>query len=307
MRVTFLEGSTRMTVETPEETRPALADLAATFGKDVEALENSARAVGKAVKDVARAFQAGESAKALAALQKLEKSTLPSPEMTERLKSFTGQVKAHLDEEDRRLKFYLAKHMRDAAAHVGMEVGMLTTDPPEFRLGPLTALFDLSRRSASVRYARLELEKVAATPEAVLEACRRGILALEGKGFDAERYFHVLLDAYKVRLTRTNQPMGSRVELADLLAEIAFSMQSERFYDDPQRENFVPYSRVQFAYDLARLRRAGKLSHQGLRLALGSATAGTTKQKSRVLYIEDERGNGQYYLTLWFSTPERIA
>ncbi len=76
-------------------------------------------------------------------------------------------------------------------------------------------------------------------------------------------------------------------------------MQNDRFKTDPTRENFKPYGKVRLAFDLARLRRSGQLEHQGARLTLGTATMGSTKDKSRVLYLEDA-GRGQFYLSLAF-------
>ena len=127
---------------------------------------------------------------------------------------------------------------------------------------------------------------------------------LETKDFDAERFIGQIFEAYAVRLHRTGQPLGTRLDLVDVLPELAFVLQGERFWTNPQRENFHPYSRVQFAYDLGRLRRAGRLSHKGLRMSLGSATGGSTKQKDRVLYLEDDRGSGQYYLSIRFAKDE---
>lgn len=280
-----------------EATAPPIADVARAALREVESLEKAARGAAKALKDLTQALETGDAPKAAAALQKLEKAPMPAVDLS----PVVARAKGQLAEEERRLKFYLAKELREAAARAGVEFSVLTTDPPEFRLGSLTAAVDLSRRQSSIRYARLELDRTGTNPEAIVEACRKSQAALEGRAFDAERYFARLMDAYRVHLARTQQAFGTRLDLADLLAEVAFGMQGEKFYEDPQRENFVPYTRVQLAYDLARLRRAGRLSQQGFRLALGSATAGTTKQKSRVLYLEDERGNGQYYLSLWFT------
>ena len=284
--------------------QPAAPDTAVTlvegFAKEMEACENAARAVTRGAREVARLLAAGDRAKALAALQKLEQMSLPHPGVAAALGSHVTSLKARLDDEAKRLRFHFARDLREAAAQAGLELAPLTSDPPEFRVGLLTVALDLARGAASIRYARHELERVAASVPEVIEACRRVIAGLEARPFDPEAAFRQLLAAYRMHLARTGQAMGARVELVDLLPDIAFAGQGERFFEAPQRENFVTYSRTQLAYDLARLRRAGRLAGDGLRLTLGSATAGTTKNKARVLYLEDERGNGQYYLTLWF-------
>lgn len=284
-----------MTLDTTPETD--IRALAETLARQVDAVENAAKGAARLAKDLLRAIEGQDAVKAAAALEKLEKSEVPALDVRAALEP----IKRHLAEEDRRLKFYFGKQLREAAAKAGLEAAPLTSDPPEFRIGHLTALVDLSRRRASIRYARLEIDTVPASPEAVVDAVRKAQAWLESGTFDPDRWFDQLFEAYRVRLQRVGEPFGTRVDIVDLLPEIAFARQPERFREDPRRENFQPYERVQMAYDLARLRRAGRLARQGHRLALGSATGGSTKQKARVLYLEDDRGSGQYYLSLWFT------
>ena len=123
---------------------------------------------------------------------------------------------------------------------------------------------------------------------------------LEGEDFVPEVFVEHLWLAYRRCLLTEKKPVGERVELVDLLPELAMLNQGPRFKLDPTRENFRPYGKVRLAFDLARLRKSGTLTHQGYRLSLGTATIGTTRQKDRVLYLE-EGGRGQYYLSLAFS------
>ena len=81
-------------------------------------------------------------------------------------------------------------------------------------------------------------------------------------------------------------------------------MQGPRFRVEPTSENFKGYGRVRFAWDVLRLRRARMLTQGGLRMNLGVATGSTASQKKRVLYFEDEDGNGEYKLTLFFTRVE---
>jgi hypothetical protein len=259
------------------------------------------KAIGKPLTDLSRKDIWTDVGAVMAAWQKLDKVTLPEGDLKTAVGALSQALQAHLVEEERKLKFYFGRDLREAAGRAGLAFAPLTTDPPEFRLGVFTVGVDLPRRAAVVRYARNDLLRVPLNADAIVEAVQKQHAALEGKGFDPTRYFEQVLGAWQVRLHRAGQPFGARVDLVDLLPEIAFVRQGTAFLEDPQRENFVPYSRVQMAYDLARLRRAGKLAHNGLRLSLGSATGGSTKQKSRVLYLEDERGNGQWYLSIRFA------
>ncbi|MFO8089682.1 MAG: hypothetical protein R6U13_07600, partial [Desulfatiglandaceae bacterium] len=46
------------------------------------------------------------------------------------------------------------------------------------------------------------------------------------------------------------------------------------------------------------------LSRKGRRLNLGTATGVSTQDKKGVLFVEDSPGQGQYYLSIWFSNVE---
>lgn len=292
----------------PQAAEAAGADRLAVLAERVKAARECAERTAKALKPVEKTLrelsrkETLDDAAALAKLtQTLRKAALPEGELKGRVDAMLTAVDGHLAEEERRLKFYFGRDLRDAATQAGLAFSPLTTDPPEFRLGLFTVAIDMPRRAATLRYARVDLEKTPLNAGVIVEAAAAQAKRLEGRDFDAARFFDQLLQAYQIRLHRRGEPFGSRVDIVELLAELAFVRQGEAFFEDPRRENFTPYSRVQLAYDLARLRRAGKLSHRGFRLGLGAATGGSTRQKSAVLYLEDERGTGQWYLSLKFS------
>lgn len=292
----------------PQVAETTAADRTAVLAERVHAARESAERTAKALKPVEKTLrelsrkETLDDPAALAKLaQALRKAVLPEGELKGRVDAVMTAMSAHLADEERRLKFYFGRDLRDAAAQAGLAFSPLTTDPPEFRLGLFTVAIDMTRRAATLRYARVDLEKMPLNAGVIVEAATAQAKRLEGRDFEAARFFDQLLQAYQIRLHRRGEPFGARVDIVELLAELAFVRQGEAFFDDPRRENFTPYSRVQLAYDLARLRRAGKLSHRGFRLGLGAATGGSTRQKSAVLYLEDERGSGQWYLSLKFS------
>ncbi|MCA9002049.1 MAG: hypothetical protein KDB61_09005, partial [Planctomycetes bacterium] len=69
----------------------------------------------------------------------------------------------------------------------------------------------------------------------------------------------------------------------------------------PITGNYKGYSRGQFAYDVHRLRLARGLQQDGKRMNLGVATGTTASNKSRVIYMEDEFGQGEYKLNIFFT------
>jgi len=279
----------------------ALAERVKTARDCAERTTKALKPVEKTLRELSRKESLDDPGALAKHAQTLRKSALPEGELKTKVDALLGVLDAHLAEEERKLKFYFGRDLRDTATSAGLAFAPLTTDPPEFRVGLFTVGVDVPRRSAVIRYARVDIEKVALSAAAIVEAAAQHAKRLEGRDFDASVFFDQLLMAYQMRLHRRGEGFGARVDIVDLLADIAFVRQGPAFFDDPRRENFTPYSRVQLAYDLARLRRAGRLSHRGFRLALGAATGGSTRQKADVLYLEDERGSGQWYLSLKFS------
>ena len=293
---------------TPPSSEAATTDRTAALAERVREARDVAERTARAIKPLDKALKElsrKETLDDVGALSKLagglRKAALPEGELKGRVEALLSAVDAHLGDEERRLKLYFGRDLRDTAAKAGLPFAPLTTDPPEFRLGLFTVAIDMPRRAAMLRYARVDLEKLALSPTAIVNAATQQGKRLEGRDFDAGRFFDQLLAAYQIHLHRRGEAFGARVDIVDLIAEVAFVRQGKAFYEDPRPENFMPYGRVQLAYDLARLRRAGKLSHRGFRLGLGAATGGSTRQKADVLYLEDERGSGQWYLSLRFS------
>ncbi len=227
--------------------------------------------------------------------------TLPpvQTELAAELGPLVETLEAFVREQERSRPLFFGRSLREAAEAQGVAFSALTSEPPEYRLDPFTVGADFRKGSAELRYARLAVCEVDLDPEALLKARLKMLEALQTKDFCPEVFFDRLLAAY--RRVLGGRAMGERINLVDLLPEVAFLGQSERFRKDPSRDHYQPYGRVRLAWDLARLRRSGSLSRKGLRLGLGSATMATTRNKEAVLFLEDETGRGQYYLSLWFA------
>lgn len=199
---------------------------------------------------------------------------------------------------ERRMAF--GRALREQAEERGSLCTLLTSDPMEFSLPPFSLEVDLEENTALLRYARLPLETLQAGPAKILAACDRWRKALSG-GWPPEGFFDALHWAYEVELLRTQGRKGDRVALVRCLPHVALESQAEKFRRDPCGAHYRDYGRAHLAWDLARLRTMGLLQKDGQRLNLGTATGASTSDKAGVLYLEEETGRGQYYLTLWFS------
>jgi len=265
-----------------------LADIARPF-----------REVERLFKDLSEPRTQRDLKKVALILSRLRAFPPVQAEFPVELGPLVGTLEAFLREQERSRPLYFGRSLREAAEAQGVGFSVLTSEPPEYRLDPFTVGADFRKGCAELRYARLPVCEVDLDPDLLLKTRNKMLEALQTKDFSAEVFFDRLLGAY--RRVLGGRAMGERVNLVELLPDVAFLGQSERFRKDPSRDHYQPYGRVRLAWDLARLRRSGTLSRKGLRLGLGSATMATTRNKDAVLFLEDEAGRGQYYLSLWFA------
>ena len=202
-----------------------------------------------------------------------------------------------------RRKVEFGRTIKEIAALEGVDCRMMTTDPMEFFLPPFTVSVDLEKNLAFIHYARVAIEELPAKPDKIMAGLRKNLRLLDA-GWSGEDFFDALYHAYEIELFENKGHRGDRVTLVNLLAFVALSFQNKQFRSDPVAGHYRAYGRVRMAYDLAGLRRKRLLERKGRRLNLGTATGAATRNKKNVLYIEDGGGQGQYYLSVWFSpTP----
>ena len=200
-----------------------------------------------------------------------------------------------------RLKKALGTGLKRICLEQGYEFRVVSREEPlEVRIPPLSILIDFKKSKATLRFARDPLQTCNLDAEAVLEAHRKAVKTLDSV-FDPRFFFDLCRKAYLRALRLDGQPDGHRLELLRFLPELAYLRQPKRFHENPTSKNYRPYSRAQFAYDVMRLRKAGCLSRGECRINLGVATGATAGKKSRVIYMEDEQGVGEYKLTLFFT------
>jgi len=202
-----------------------------------------------------------------------------------------------------RLRRQLGRELRGACERAGLGFRVVSSeDPVEVRIPPFAVVLDFQRGRAELRFARVPLATCPAETTAILDAHELARKAL-GARFDGARFFERCLRAWRAARAAGGQG-NERVEILDFLPYLAVEMQGPKFRVEPTGGNFEGYGRARFAWDVLRLRRARMLSHDGMRLNLGVATGATASQKKRVLYFEDEDGNGEYKLTIFFTRSE---
>jgi hypothetical protein len=94
-------------------------------------------------------------------------------------------------------------------------------------------------------------------------------------------------------------PEGAPVPLPSVLFEIAIMRQKAGFFSDPVRENFASYGRIQFAYDLFRLKNR---IIDGFELKLLVANMLQTKHDDAHIWIPSSSGDdGTHFASVYFS------
>lgn len=176
-------------------------------------------------------------------------------------------------------------------------------DPVEVRIPPLSVVIDFAKARADLRFARDTVATSTATADAILAAREKAVRALDGP-FDPGEFFSRCRRAYLHAVAERGQRDGDRIEILDFLPHLALQHQTKRFRANPTAANFRSYGKAQFAFDVLRLGKTGALSCGGHRLNLGVATGTTASDKSRVVYVENELGEGEYKLTVYFTPSE---
>jgi ElaB/YqjD/DUF883 family membrane-anchored ribosome-binding protein len=174
---------------------------------------------------------------------------------------------------------------------------------PELLCGVFTIVFETTTKgmTASLYYgpriARLatvpggDVEKIAA---AVVEATRE----LEESLIEADSFHELLHQAWtQLHARRGNQSSQGPLPILEVLAELCFARQTDRFRRNPVRAAFQPYGQVSFSYQL---QRQGRTEDEAQELVLGIATREDVKKKESLWIPRKQGGLGTHYSTLTY-------
>ncbi len=227
----------------------------------------------------------------------------PALHQVEGAAELLGKLASYEKEASDRHRQSLGRELKAACDAEQIPLRVVSREHPiEVRLSPFAVKIDFEKSRAEFLFARLPLSHCPAKPSAILAERARLERSLSAS-FDAATFFDRCQRAWRAARAALGEG-GERVEILDFLPYLAVEMQSAKFRVEPLDKHFTGYSRAQFAWDVLHLRREKKLTQNGLRLNLGVATGSTASQKKRVIYFEDEDGNGEYKLTIFFTRVE---
>jgi hypothetical protein len=211
------------------------------------------------------------------------------------------EVNEHVRTAETRIRTRLGQELKVACEGAGLSFRVVSReDPVEVRIPPLMLKLDFRKGQAQLGFAKMVVLTCPPRAEEILKAHARVVRSLSSS-FRPESCFDDCLAAYRLGIAARGGTFGDRMEILDFLPLLAFQRQPKKFRVSPEKEHFRSYSRARFAFDVHQLRRAGGLSRNGLRLGFGVATGISASQKDRVIYLENELGEGEYKLTIYFT------
>ncbi|MGE3164628.1 MAG: hypothetical protein AB7O52_06970 [Planctomycetota bacterium] len=225
------------------------------------------------------------------------------PAIADPARSAVDSIRVALDHHRRRLRESLSRELKLACEEAQLTLRVVQREEPVMlRIPPFGVSIDRDRGRATLQFARLPLATCAAVASEIVAAHREAREQLDGDGFDRQRFLEDCRRAWRAARAALGEAEQERVEIVDFLPYLALQHQSSSFRTEPKRAHYRDYSRAQFAWDV--LRTEGSLAHDGWRLNLGVATGTTASKKNRVIWFEDENGEGEFKLTVFFTRTD---
>jgi len=267
------------------------------WNAEAKALKSDARALAPLAKE--RSYK--DLSKLPALLDKLDAKLRKSEGAVRRGITFIEQFQDELRRRAETRRVTLAAKLKQACEQVGLEMLVVRREEPvEVRIPPFAVEIDRVKGRATLRFGRLPIDTCSADAEPIVTMVTARQAAWS-KGFEPATFFEACRRAWSAARASGLGASTERVEIVDLMPFVALQLQPKKFLLDPTAKNYLDYSRAHFAFDLMQLRRANLLSHDGWRLNLGVATGTSASDKKRVVFVEDEHGNGEFKLTLFFT------
>ncbi len=186
------------------------------------------------------------------------------------------------------------------ASQDDLEVERLSEAPLVVYIKPFTVEIDFDGGGARLLFGHEEIREISIDATEILEARRAALRKAKAEVLEPEAFFDVLHRAYRMTLARDGGEPGARVDLVDVLTPLALLRAETKDLRKKGPGALDEIPRWILAWQLAKQRREGLLEHRGLRLDLGAATGGSTRNKRDVLFIPIGATGGQYYGSLRF-------
>jgi hypothetical protein len=122
-----------------------------------------------------------------------------------------------------------------------------------------------------------------------------------GCHLEVKEFARILHDAW----IRTPQGQrGEHAPIIDVLREMAFLLQPDKFMGDPRAEFYKGYGRIDFSFDLYRMKRELNSNNLPVPIRLVVATRDNTSHRSGFLWVPTDEKSGSTYAYISFPRTE---
>ena len=198
------------------------------------------------------------------------------------------------------LEFTFARDLRAAFKEVGVK---LEGTPAELVAELFIIKPDVRRKSIDITFSRQPAvnKKIKLDVDATLAAFTRARREICERKTDYDELLKEIYEAYARTLKLAGKQPGARLSIVDCYRELVLVRQPLGFRKTPSKLSFVDYPKTHFAFDMLELRRRNKLTYDGQRLNLGTATIDVGSDSTRAMFLLTGATEGQFIKDLYFT------
>ncbi|MGI9107303.1 MAG: hypothetical protein ACR2G4_13755 [Pyrinomonadaceae bacterium] len=272
------------------EVRRVLAGEVKLRSAVIKPLENALRALKDPHRNAVALAEAGAA---------LEQSP-PDLALPAGYQKIIRQLRSVADEKLSELEFAFARDLREAFKEKNLK---LAGTPGELIADLFVIKVDMRRKQVEMTFSRQPVteKKIKLNVEQVVAAYERARRDICERKVDLDELLRELFEAYGRILKLTGKQMGARMSIVDCYRELVLVRQPPSFRKSPSKQSFRDYPKPHFAYDMLQLRRRQKMTHEGHRLNLGTATIDVGSDTARAMFLATGPTEGQFIKDLYFT------
>lgn len=226
----------------------------------------------------------------------------PTPELTlpAHYDEVVGRLREIADAKLAELEFTFARDLRAAFQEAGVK---LEGTPSELVAELFVIKPDVRRKAVEINFSRQPAvtKKIKLDIDAVVAAYTRARREICERRTDYDELLKEIYEAYERTLKLIGKQPGTRISIVDCYRELVLVRQPLSFRRTPSKLSFVDYPKTHFAFDMLELRRHNKLTYNGQRLNLGTATIDVGSDSTRALFLLTGATEGQFIKDLYFT------
>jgi len=198
------------------------------------------------------------------------------------------------------LQFTFARDLRAAFKEAGVK---LEGTPAELVAELFVIKPDVRRKAVEITLSRQPAsnKKIKLDVDATLAAFTRVRREICERKTDYNELLKEIYEAYARTLKLAGKQSGARMGIVDCYRELVLVRQPLSFRKTPSKLSFLDYPKTHFAFDMLELRRQGKLTYEGQRLNLGTATIDVGSDSARAMFLLTSATEGQFIKDLYFT------